>query len=105
MKRCIMNKELTHEVERGEIIRYLAEVGFSTVTFRALINHLDYSGYSVTDEGLEFHLGYLTQKGFIEIEEEQKEAGKKKRILFVQITPAGVDLHDHRKKGDTGVRF
>ena len=97
--------ELIHEVERGEIIRFMAEVGFSAVTPRTLINHLDYSGYSVTEEGLEFHLQYLTQKGFVEIEEEQKEAGKKKRILFTKITPAGVDLLDHRKRGDTGVRF
>lgn len=97
--------ELRHEVERGEIIRYLAEAGFSPVTFRALISYLDYSGYSVTEEGLEFHLRYLTQKGFIKIEEERHKAGEKQRILFAEINPAGVDLLDQRKRGDTGIRF
>jgi hypothetical protein len=99
------SRPTTREVERGEVLRYLAEVYPSLATLRSLVNHLDYSGYSVSAEDLEFHLWYLAEKGFVEIDEYPREAGERRQIRGAKITPAGVDLLDHRKKGDPGVRF
>src|SRR2546426_8931620 len=57
-----------HEVERGEILRYLLEVYPAGATPKALQNHLDYMRYNVSDDDLEFDLAYLDEKHFISIE-------------------------------------
>lgn len=96
--------EIAHEVERGEILRYLAEVYPASATPRTLLHHLDYSGYSIGDDELGFHLTYLAQKGFIRLEADE-QVGEECRIRIVAITPEGIDLLDRRKRGESGVRF
>ncbi len=100
-----MRKQTQHEVERGEILRYLAEVYPRRITPRTLQHHLDYAGYTVSEDDLDFHLGYLVEKGFVEVDVLEREAGKQPHVRVVKITPAGIDLLDRRRKGETGVRF
>ena len=100
MKTLLTNKE----VERGEILRYLAEAYPGVATFSGIINYLDYAAYSTTKEDVEFHLEYLMGKGFIEIEEHPRVAGHLRKIRAIKITPAGIDLLDRRAVGDSGVR-
>lgn len=88
------------EIERGEILRFLAELGFAPATPRTLRVHLDHAALSVGEDQMEFHLRYLIGKGFIIADSDG--AGT---ILCVRITPAGVDLLDRRRAGDPGVRF
>jgi len=99
------NKQTLHEVERGEILRYLAEVYPRAATPRTLQHHLDYVGYAVTADDLDFHLGYLAQKGFLEVETYPTDVGEEREIRVLRITPAGIDLLDRRRKGEPGVRF
>ena len=95
----------TKEVERGEILRYLTEAYPGVATFRAIVNYLDSQSYSATNEDVGFHLAYLCQKGFVELEYHPKRAGDELLIRAAKITPAGIDLIDQRKAGDAGVRF
>jgi len=100
-----MRTHLTNkEVERGEILRYLAEAYPGVATFPGIINYLDYSAYTITKEDVEFHLEYLMGKGFVEIEEHPRVAGVLRKIRAIKITPAGIDLLDRRTAGDSGVR-
>jgi DNA topoisomerase IA len=95
-----------HAVERGEIVRFLVELGLGrAATPRTLIHHLDDMGYAVSEESLAFQLRYLAEKGFVDLDCFPREAGKQERVRSVKVTSAGVDLHDRRKAGDTGVRF
>jgi repressor of nif and glnA expression len=99
------NKRTDHEIERGEIMRFLAELGFRPATPRSILAHLDYMGYSVTDEVMAFHLRYLASKGLIEIELFDRNLGQAERVRIATITAAGVDALDLRRKGELGARF
>ncbi len=92
------------EVERGEILRYLAEVNFGWITPRTLLAYLDHRALSIGTEQLDFHLNYLAEGGLILIQWEPKELGKKPCILAVKITKAGIDALDQRPAGDPGFR-
>lgn len=100
-----MRKPTTAEVERGEILRLLAEMSFRPATPKTILAHLDYMGYAINNDRLRFHLNYLCEKRFVEIEMADHDLGEDERIRVVKITPAGIDLLDRRKKGDSGVRF
>ncbi len=93
------------EVERGEILRFLAEINFRPATFATLLAYLDHRALSITSSQLAFHLRYLAGKGFVEITNEPKSLGQCERILIAKITPAGIDLLDQRRAGDSGVKF
>jgi len=92
------------EVERGEMLRYLMEVYPGGATPQTLLHHLDYSGYSVDRETLDFHIHYLAEKGYAAVDAHEPEVGHPPEVRLVKITPAGIDLLDRRRKGETGVR-
>jgi hypothetical protein len=96
---------IDQDVERGELLRYLSLVYPQAATPRALLHHLDYSGVSVTDGELDFHLRYLAEKGYLDIDEMPHEVGETHRVRTVKITSVGIDLVDHRRAGETGVKF
>ncbi len=96
---------VSQEVERGEMLRFLAEVFPDGATPRTLLHHLDFSGYTVDRDGMAFHIEYLHGKGYVELEHQEREAGHPPEIRLVKITPAGIDLLDRRKKSETGVRI
>ena len=100
-----MTKLTDHEIERGEILRFLAELGFRPATPRSVLAHLDYMGYSLTAEVMDFHLRYLACKGLIDIELFARNLGEAERVRIATITAAGVDALDRRRKGEVGVRF
>lgn len=95
-----------HAVERGEIVRFLVELGLGrSATPRTLVHHLDDMGYAVSEESLAFHLRYLAEKAYVQLEFFPRQPGERERIRAARATTAGVDLHDRRKAGDIGVRF
>ena len=94
-----------HEIERGEILRFLAEVYPNPVTPNMLMHHLDDSAYSVDDDELGFHFAYLFEKGYIALEEFARRAGEKRRIRWVKITARGIDRIDNRPPESDGVRI
>ena len=99
------NNALAREVERGEILRYLAEVYPGGATPTTLLHHMDYSGYTVDRSTLSFHITYLAEKGYALIDAYVPEVGHPSEVRLVKITPAGIDLLDRRKKGESGVRI
>lgn len=55
-----------HRTERGMILRLLAAGNQSRFVPRgALMRMMDRSGYPVSSQGLEFHLSYLTEQGYL----------------------------------------
>jgi len=79
-----------HEVERTAILRLLVEAGFHPLTPGTILAVLHDSYHLVTIEGLDFHLGYLADKGWI-----KRGDGN----AFAQITAAGVEEFDARTRG------
>lgn len=76
-----------HEAERTAILRLLVEVGFHPLTPDTILAVLGESYYAVTAPGLDFHLGYLADRGWI-----------KRGEGFAQITAAGVEEYDARMR-------
>jgi hypothetical protein len=102
----VTKRELAiREIERGEILRYLAIAYPDSATPKMLLYHLRDIRYPVTDRMLAYHLEYLAQKGWVAIDYATELVGQERHILAVAITPAGIDLHDRRKAGDTGVKL
>lgn len=93
-----MNSQSTlREVTRGEILRQLVEFYPSKVTRRTLLNLMDLANYPVLDEDLDFHLSYLADKGYLELELSDQVVGKAREILMVRITTRGIDFLDQRR--------
>lgn len=93
------------EVTRGEILRALAEAYPRWITYRSLLNLLDYAGYSTLKEDLNFHLEYMKGKKLVDYQIRDRGVGEGKEISLIRITTDGIDLLDRRKKGETGVRI
>lgn len=93
-----------HKTERGQILRYLAELGLGqSATPRSLLDFMDDYGYSLTPDRLDFHLRYMAEKGFVRLESFPKEIGLPELIRTVSITAKGVDYIDRRRAGDEGI--
>ena len=84
-----------HELDRTEILRYLNECGLQPVTPKSILVYMDETLRPVSDEGLDFHLRYMRDRGWVEIGVE-KFIGKPEVIRWARITAAGVDEYDRR---------
>ena len=98
-----------HEIQRGEILRYLARAGFIAVPPKSLLYHLRDMRYPTGWNALNFHLEYLEQKGWVKLERGRprgaEELAEEKKIVAVVITAAGVDAQDARLPNEPGVKL
>lgn len=95
------NKTLAeHDHDRTEILRYLKECQFMPVTPVTLVRHMDDIFHPVTDEGMEFHLRYMFEKGWVQMNVEAI-AGKRPKVVWAKLTAAGLDEFNRRAPGDT----
>ena len=83
-----------YRIERGLILKALAEVYPGTVDFKVIQSLLVHMGHPLTKETLLGHLSYMADetKAYI-INESRKGFGF--NISFSKITPKGLDLLDH----------
>ena len=92
-----------HEDDRTEILRYLDACGLQPVTPRSIVIFLDDCLRPVSAEGVDFHLKYMRDKGWVELGVE-KVLGEGERIDWVRITAQGVDEFDRRAQALGEVR-
>lgn len=86
-----------HEDDRTEILRYLNACGLQPVTPRSIVVFLDGCLRPVSPEGVDFHLRYMRDKGWV-VAGVEKVVGEAERINWVRITADGVDEFDRRAK-------
>jgi hypothetical protein len=86
-----------HELDRTEILRYLNECGLQPVTPRSVVIYMDDCLRPVSSEGVEFHLRYMRDRGWVVLGVEKK-IGAAEIILWTRITADGVDEYDRRCK-------
>lgn len=98
MKNDIRHKELI----RGKILFYLALVYPHSTSLPLLQGELDIFGYPVPMDDLNFHVAYLSEKGFVATEL-ARGPNRRSPILLVTITAKGIDYHDGRLPADEGV--
>lgn len=103
--------------DRGEIIRALKETYTSEMTpLRTLLGTLDLLRVSLSQEDLEFHLTYLSDRGYVRIWRAREMPGyrrdrrgpvwwKPETIMFAHLLPRGLNLLDGQVEEDPGVRF
>jgi len=84
-----------NEIDRTEMLRYLKECGLQPVTPRSIQIFLDDSLRPVSDEGIDFHLFYMRDRGWVELGL-QKRIGAPEFITWARITADGVDEFDRR---------
>ena len=79
---------------RGLILKMLAFEHPRALDDMVLYALLDDMGYPISQEEYRSHLAYLEDetKGYLE---EKKKKAKGVEIVFVKITPKGLDLLDH----------
>lgn len=87
---------------RGKILYYLALVYPQAVTLPLLQGELDMFGYPVPIDELRFHLVYLSEKGFVSIED-VASLQPRRRVELVKITARGIDYQDGRLPADEGI--
>lgn len=90
------------DVVRGKILYYLALVYPQAVTLPLLQGELDLFGYPVPMDELRFHLAYLSEKGFVAVEDAGSVQPRRK-VELVKITARGIDYQDGRLPADEGV--
>ena len=86
-----------HEDDRTEILRYLSACGLQPVTPRSILIYLDNCLRPVSADGVDFHLHYMRDKGWVEMGVE-KLIGQGERVDWARITAQGVDEFDRRAK-------
>jgi hypothetical protein len=97
-------EQRVHEIQRGEILRYLAIVYPAWATPKMLLYHLRDLRYPATSKTLRFHLEYLAGKGLLEVQREREAIGEEQAVLATRITPVGIDALDNRTGGDLGFK-
>ncbi|MGD1100915.1 MAG: hypothetical protein ABSA59_02520 [Terriglobia bacterium] len=83
------------ELDRTEILRYLNECGLQPVTPRSILIYLDDCLRPVSLQGVDFHLRYMRDRGWVELGIEKK-FGMPEVIRWTRITANGVDEYDRR---------
>ena len=83
------------EIDRTEILRYLNECGLQPVTPKSILLYLDDCLRPVSAAGVEFHLRYMRDRGWVELGIEKK-MGVPEVIRWTRITANGVDEYDRR---------
>ena len=89
------------ELIRGKILYYLALVFPQPSTLHQLQGELDFFGYPIPMEELNFHVAYLAEKGFVSIEALPRP--NRRDASQVKITAKGIDYYDGRLEPDEGV--
>ena len=84
-----------HEFDRTEILRYLNECGLQPVTPKSILIYLDDCLRPVSMEGINFHLRYMRDRGWVELGIETIK-GAPDVIRWTRITADGVDEYDRR---------
>jgi hypothetical protein len=90
------------EIIRGKILYYLALVYPRSATLPLLQGELDIFGYPVPLEELNFHVAYLSDKGFVAVESVRGPSPRRK-LSLVKITARGIDYYDGRLPEDEGI--
>lgn len=98
-----VKRKVEHESDRTEILRYLNECGFQPVTPRTIMVFLDDCLTPVSAAGVEFHLRYMLDRGWVELGVE-KQVGVPEVVRWVRITANGVDEFDRRARALGEVR-
>jgi predicted transcriptional regulator len=83
------------EFDRTEILRYLNECGLQPVTPKSILIYLDDCLRPVSLPGVEFHLRYMRDRGWVELGIEKK-VGLPEVVRWTRITANGVDEYDRR---------
>ena len=83
------------EFDRTEILRYLNECGLQPVTPKTILIYLDDCLRPVSLPGVEFHLRYMRDRGWVELGIE-KLMGLPQCIRWTRITANGVDEYGRR---------
>ena len=83
------------EYDRTEILRYLNECGLQPVTPTTILIYMDDCLRPVSLDGVEFHLRYMRDRGWVELGIEKK-VGIPEAIRWTRITANGVDEYDRR---------
>jgi hypothetical protein len=91
------------ELDRTLILRYLTECGLQHVEPIGIIVYMDDILRPVSAEGMDFHLRYMRDRRWVEMETE-KAVGSPEVIRSVRITADGVDESDRRQKALAGPR-
>jgi len=98
-----MSTSLRHkELLRGKIMFYLNLIYPQTATLPLLQAELDYFGYAVPIEELNFHVAYLAEKGLVDVET-ARGPHTRGTMTLVKITARGIDLLDGRLPADEGI--
>lgn len=98
-----MSTTLRHkELLRGKVMFYLHLIYPQTATLPLLQAELDYFGYPVPLDELNFHVAYLAEKGLVETES-ARGTHTRGMMTLVKITARGIDLLDGRLPPDEGI--
>lgn len=89
-----------HRTERGLLLRLLAADGLKPVAFRSLFRMMDRHAFSLSVNGLEFHLRYLEGRGYVELtsardmEEllEDDDSLSPDQIVLAKLAPDGLSV-------------
>lgn len=96
--------DIRHERERGLILTILIEAQLRPMPFALLQSHIIAQGFPVEVQGLEFHLNYLKDGGYVEVKD-LREGRIELQMKVVRATRRAVDLRDGRIAADPGIRF
>ena len=98
-----MTTSLRHkELIRGKILYYLGLIYPQPATIPLLQGELDFVGFPVAAEDLNFHVAYLAEKGLVTIER-ARPSGIHRSVSMIKITAKGIDYCDGRLPADEGI--
>ncbi|MGH9434647.1 MAG: hypothetical protein ACRD06_01460 [Terriglobia bacterium] len=98
-----MTTSLRHkEIIRGKILYYLGLIYPQSATLTLLQGELDFFGYPVSVEDLNFHVAYLTEKNLVSVEG-VRGPHTQRNVSLVKITARGIDYCDGRLPSDEGI--
>lgn len=98
-----MTTSLRHkEIIRGKILYYLGLIYPQPATLPLLQGELDFFGYPVTLEEVNFQVAYLAEKGLITVEGARGPQSLRS-VPLVKITAKGIDYRDGRLPNDEGI--
>ena len=99
-----ITKDISHEFERGVMVRLLVDWGLEWMPFHQLrVQTMARLGYTLSEKDAQFHLNYLNQTGYTE--SKTLRAGRADfELAVVRATSKAVDLVEGRA-ADPGVAF
>jgi hypothetical protein len=99
------HEDVQHESQRGVILLTLIYRGLEWVPWPELRKQMARQGYPLPDEELQFHLNYLADAQYVEVETLRASREVGVELKRVRATKRAVDLHDGRIMADPGVAF